>query len=362
MSAGGAGLGPPVAEGTGRGTGFTLVLLGAVLWGTGGVTGASLGEAGDLPPVAVASVRLGVGGVALLALLALLRAVRGRTARPVPLLPRTRQAVGRVALVGLLAAGYQAAYFAAVDLTSVSVATFVALGAAPVLVALSTALRRRRPPSARVLISLALALVGLGLLTGAGGPSERASGVGLTLALGAASCFALLTLVNRRGVPGLGPLAMTGASFTVGGVLLAPVAVLGVVVAGPREGLVLDAGGAGAGGGRLVLLVLFLGLVPTALAYAAYFSGLRTVPATTASLVALLEPVTAAVIAAVLLGERLGPAGVLGGLVLGLAVIAVRPRPLPGGRLAYDGRRSVLNPRRTGAPTRPDPPPSGAGS
>ncbi|WP_250447514.1 DMT family transporter, partial [Actinotalea sp. C106] len=230
------------------------------------------------------------------------------------------------------------------------------------LVALATAVRRRRPPSARVLLALALALLGLGLLTGLGGPSGSASGAGLALALGAATCFALMTLVNRRGVPGLGPLAMTGASFTVGGVLLVPAALLGMLGAASGVEVAGETGGVGGGWGSVVLLVLFLGLVPTALAYAAYFSGLRTVPATTASLAALLEPVTAAVIAAVLLGERLGPVGVLGGLVLGLAVITVRPRAPLGGRLAYDGRRSVLSSRRTGAPTRPDPPPSGAGS
>jgi DME family drug/metabolite transporter len=58
----------------------------------------------------------------------------------------------------------------------------------------------------------------------------------------------------------------------------------------------------------------------------AFLTGLRTVPATTAVLLSLLEPLTAAVLAAFVLGERLGPLGILGGAMLALAVVLVRPR------------------------------------
>ena len=74
-------------------------------------------------------------------------------------------------------------------------------------------------------------------------------------------------------------------------------------------------------------LLLWLGVGPTALAYSAYFAGLRSVPSTTASLLALLEPLTAAVGAGLLLGERLTPVGLVGGVLLVVGMIVGRVAP-----------------------------------
>lgn len=294
---------PPARPTTAR-AGFLAVVTGAVLWGTGGLAGSALAGDGDLSMVTVAAYRLAVGGGVLLLVLLL----AGRLRR----LARTAAVAGRVLVTAVLAAGYQGAYFVAVGRSSVSLATVVALGAAPVLVAAATSVLTRRPPSGRTLLAVVLAVVGLVLLVGLSGGGTDPVG-GAVTALGAAAAFAALTVVNRTGVPGLDPLLLTGLGFSLGGILLVPVAVLG--------------------GGALVpavpsawWLVLYLGVVPTALAYAAYFTGLRSVPATTASLVALLEPLTAALLAAGLLGERLGVGGVLGGLLLGAATVAVAPR------------------------------------
>ncbi len=292
---------------------FLLVVLGAVLWGTGGLAGAALTDEG-LTPSAVATVRLGAGGLALVLVLLVARSLPS---------PRTvlgdRAVVVRLVVVAALLAAYQACYFSAISHSSVSLATLVALGAAPVLVAVATSVAARRLPGARVLGAIVLALVGLvllvapGLTTGSGGGP-----LGPALALLAAATFAGVTLVNRRPLPGLDPVVMTGVSFVLGGLLLLPWS----LVAGPSGA---DQAGE-ADVGRVVLLVLFLAVVPTAAAWAAYFTGLRGVPATTASLVALLEPLTAALGAAVLRGERIGVLGVVGGLALAAATLAVRPR------------------------------------
>ena len=67
---------------------------------------------------------------------------------------------------------------------------------------------------------------------------------------------------------------------------------------------------------------LYLGVVPTATAYAAYFRGLRHAHPVVTALSALLEPLTAAVLSAFLLGDDLGVLGWCGAglLVAGLAV------------------------------------------
>ncbi|MCL3862665.1 DMT family transporter [Actinotalea sp. K2] len=301
---------------------FGLVVLGAVLWGTGGVIGAVLAELGALPALAVASLRLTGGGLVMLGVLAVLGRLR---------MAATRDVVVRVGLVAVLAALYQGSYFAAVERGSVSVATLVALGAAPVMVAGWTVVRERRRPPGRIVGALALALAGLGALTWPLGAGGAPGGSAMVLALVAAGAFATLTVVSRRQVPGLGPLVTTGVAFTLAGLLLAPALL--------RGGGALVAQPAG-----VWLLVGLLGVVPTAAAYGAYFSGLRTVPATTATLVALLEPLTAACLAALVLGDRLGPLGTAGGVALAVAVIVVRPRASRG------GDRSVARGRRPGGP------------
>ncbi|GEL95132.1 DMT family transporter [Cellulomonas composti] len=293
---------------------FALVALAGVLWGTGGLAGAALGETADLTPMTVASFRLLGGGL----LLAVVVGALGRLRR----YPRSRGALLRTGGTALLIALFEAAYFEAVDRSGVAVATLVTLGAAPVLVAAATAAVRRRRPDARTLVALVLALVGLvalvtaGAEPGSGGGTDP--GTGVLLALLAAAAFAALTAVNTVHVEGLDPLASTAVSFTIGGVLLLPFAAAPAGIL--NGGIVLphDAHG--------WALLVYLAAVPTATAYAAYFTGLRTVSATHATLLALLEPLTAALGAVLLRGERLGPVGVLGGLLLVAAVVTLRPR------------------------------------
>jgi len=77
-------------------------------------------------------------------------------------------------------------------------------------------------------------------------------------------------------------------------------------------------------------LALFLGAVPTALAYVLFARGLRRLSAAEVSTLTLAEPVTAAALAAAVLGERPG-ALALAGITLVLTGLVV---------LATAGRRS----------------------
>ena len=58
--------------------------------------------------------------------------------------------------------------------------------------------------------------------------------------------------------------------------------------------------------------LVYLGALTMALAYVLLYSGLRVVAPSTAVTASLVEPVTAAVVAAVVLSEALGPAAVVG--------------------------------------------------
>jgi DME family drug/metabolite transporter len=271
----------------------SFLVLAGVLWGTGGLFGRMLGDATGLSSLAVATYRLAVGGLLLVGYLL----VRG-----VPL-PRSRAAWARIAAVGSLAALFQVSYFTAVSFTSVSVATLVTIGSSPVLVLVA----RPREADRRGLLAVGLALCGLLLLVGIptdGGPVLA----GAACALVAAAGFTVMSLVGARPVPGLDAMSTTGLGFTLGGALLAPLAMA-------TSGLTFAPTPAAVG-----LLVAF-GLVPTAVAYSCYFRGLRSAAAGVGVLMALLEPVTSAVLSAVLLGERLGASGIAGGVLLCAALV-----------------------------------------
>ncbi|MCW8220831.1 DMT family transporter, partial [Streptomyces griseolus] len=85
----------------------------------------------------------------------------------------------------------------------------------------------------------------------------------------------------------------------------------------PAEGLVPHTDAPG----QVGWLMVYVAAVPTALAYALYFAGAAVVRSATVSVIMLLEPVSAAVIAVTVLGERLTAAMAVGTLVL-LAAVA----------------------------------------
>ncbi|HXV94879.1 MAG TPA: DMT family transporter [Pseudonocardia sp.] len=282
-----------------RGAGVPLLALAGVLWGTGGLIGSLLAGVADLSPLAVAAYRLGLGGL----LVAAVVATTGGT------LPRGRAAWRRVGAVAVLAALFQACYFTAVTLTSVGLATLVTIGTSPVVVLAVEAARGRAPRGTAVTVGLAL--LGLGLLIGL--PAESldpvATLVGSAFAVLSGAGFAAITLLAAKPVDGLDDATSTAAAFVIGGSLLAAVAAV-------TTGLDFRPGIASFG------LLLALAAVPTALAYTAYFRGLRAAAGPgVGAVLALLEPLTGAVLAAVVLGERLGAAGIAGAALLGAAVV-----------------------------------------
>ncbi|GAB1511824.1 EamA family transporter [Actinophytocola sp. KF-1] len=256
-----------------------------------------LQKAGEVGPVSVAAYRLLVGGgvaTVVVACMGQLRYLRGRAV------------VWRLAVSGILLAEFQAAYQVAVAQISVSLSTLITIGCVPLFVALGTALRERRWPSPRTGIAILASVVGLGLLSGGTGDLDGwRTFYGVVASLLAGAGFALLTLVTARAV--VGQHVVTCVGLLLGGVLLTPFA----LVAG--MGLSFA--------GDVVGLVLFLGVVPTALAYGAYFVGLRHTHPTAAALATMLEPLTATVLAVGLHGEQLHLAGVAGALLIGLALV-----------------------------------------
>ncbi|MFE3606861.1 DMT family transporter [Streptomyces goshikiensis] len=292
-----------------------LVIAGTA-WGTAGAAASLLFLASDLGPLSLTFWRCAGGLVVLLGVLA----VRRRPRRAV------RPSVGSLVTTGLTFTLFQAAYFAAVRETGLAVGTVVTLGAGPVLIALGARRWMGERLGAGGAVAVGGALAGLAVLVlGSGGGEVRPLGVGWALL--SAAGYAGMTLrarwLGQRGAGG-DPLVTTVWSTAVGAVCLLPFAVV--------EGLLPHT----AELGRVVWLLVYVATVPTALAYALYFTGAASVRAATVSVIMLIEPVSAAVIAVLLLGERLTGAVVLGTVLLLTAV---------GALIAAEARRPADGPR-----------------
>ncbi|WP_411102318.1 DMT family transporter [Streptomyces sp. cmx-4-9] len=296
-----------------------LVVAGAA-WGTAGAAASLLFLASDLGPLALSFWRCAGGLAVLLGVLAVRR-------RPVP--APARPSARSLIATGLLFTLFQAAYFGAVRETGLAVGTVVTLGAGPVLIAVGARYwmgeRLGRGGTAAVLGALA----GLGVLVlGSGAGEVRPLGVGWALL--SAAGYAAMTLrarwLGQRGAGG-DALVTTAWSVGVGAVCLLPLAAL--------EGILPHT----AAPGRVLWLLVYVAVVPTALAYALYFTGAAAVRAATVSVIMLIEPVSAAAIAVLLLGERLTGAVVLGTVLLLTAV---------GALIGAESRRPAAGP--AGAP------------
>ena len=290
--------------------GVLCIAIAATAWGTGGAAAAELYRAGGLGPVTVSFWRFLAGLVMLLAAHQVRRLRRRET---VASLRASLAANKRLTLItGLGLAVYQTAYFAAVQQAGITVATVVTLGSGPVLVAIGARVMLDERVGATGAVSVASGVAGLVLLMGsaggAGGPDPR---LGIGYALLSAAGYAGVTLLRRvsgRNSAG-GEFEATVAGFAVGTVCLLPMALLEGLLPGTEHVA------------STVGLIVYLGAVPTALAYVLFFVGLSVVRATTASVVALVEPLTAAVIGIAAFGERLNSVGLTGTVILLASVL-----------------------------------------
>ncbi|MFI8193693.1 DMT family transporter [Streptomyces sp. NPDC085946] len=293
------------------GRGLLYLIVAGAAWGTAGAAASLVYRASDMGPVALSFWRC-AAGCALLLGVRLCRSRPARGARSVRE-PLRRSAV-RVGATGLGLAVFQTAYFAAVESTGLAVATVVTLGAGPVLIALGARLTLGERLGAGGTAAVAGALAGLAVLA-LGGGETAVRPWGVVLALLSAAGYSVMTLLTRRwGRDGEVDAAGTSVgAFAVTSLCLLPFAL--------AEGLLPHT----ADPARLLGLLAYVAVIPTALAYGLYFAGAAVVRSATVSVIMLLEPVSAAVLAVVLLGEHLTSATVTGtllmlGSVTGLAV------------------------------------------
>ncbi|WP_345797623.1 DMT family transporter [Castellaniella sp. MT123] len=280
--------------------GILLVLGAGMLWGTTG-TAQSFSD-GTLSPYWVGALRL---LVATLFFLIYAGSINGLS----HLIRQLADLDWRRAIwAGACMAGYNLTFFAGVKITGVAVGTALTIGSGPIWAGLLQLAGGTRPGAGWWAGTLLAVAGGVLLVFGRGGDIQ-ADPLGIALCLAAGLAYAVYAILNKRLVHRSAPAVTTLGVFFTGAVLALPAAWFG---AGPLT--ITTAGW---------LVVGFLGIVATGAAYLLFSTGLRSISAASGVSLALMEPVTAFLLALIVVGERpaaLAYAG-LAALLAGLAIV-----------------------------------------
>ena len=299
------------AGGQSNARGIAGVLFAGTVWGT---TGTAATFAPDVSAAAIGAAAMGIGGLGQ-ALLALRGIARARAA--------LWQHRGLLVLGALAVMIYPLAFYSAMRLAGVTIGTVVTIGTAPLFAALIEYVMERSLLTLRWTVGALSGVAGMVLICLAEGSSHSAVGgssvpLGVALGLLGGFTYALYSWTARAMmVRGVRSSVVMGATFGLGGMFLMPVL---IVTGGP---LLASWGNAAVG--------LYMAFVPMFLGYICFGYGLSRVRASTATTLTLIEPVVAAVLAVVIVGERLPALGWIG---VGLVVVCLLVLTIPRGHRA----------------------------
>lgn len=288
-----------------------LLLLAVFLVSTAGLFAhQALSEA---TPLAIAAWRLGLAAL-FFGGLSLLPSSRSQ-ARPL-----TKEARWRLTLAGLCLAAHFVTWFAALDRTSVARATLLAC-TTPLWTTLGSFLLGRRRPSARDLAALAVAAIGLWLVTQSSAQAAtHATFLGDVFGLSAGLLFGSYLLC----VEGLHETVSSQRQVTLAYSVAA--AILWTV-------LLLRGGATLSYSPRVWKALLGMTLGPQIFGHTLLNWSLRHFSSSLVAFSILLEPILAALLARYLLGQTLTPVQLLGGALVLIALALVIGQKTPAERV-----------------------------
>ena len=255
---------------------------------------------GGAEPVGVLAVRFALAA-AVLHLLARTR----QEARP-----RGRALAVLLGVGGLGYVGQSLCYFFALERISAGL-TSLLLYFYPALVVVLGAFALRVRPRPIALVCVATATIGTALTVGPIGSGQT---TGVLLGLSAAAIYAVYILVSST-VSGVGPLA------TSAWVLTASAVVMGVLALVTRPALPSTT--------IAWLALVGVALIGTVVAVATFFAALTLLGPADTAVLSTVEPVVSIAVAGLVLGERLSPLQLAGGVVVLVAVaVLAHSRPI----------------------------------
>lgn len=273
-----------------------LVLAAAMLWGTTGT--AQHFAPAQFSPYWVGALRMMMAALFFIALTWVVD--RGQ--------PPTHARWGRVLFCGLCMAVYNLSFFAGVKACGVALGTALAIGSGPIWAGLMQAAVQKRMPSPMWWLGTCIGVSGGVVMALAATDRQHLPWAGMALCLLAGWSYAAYALVNQALVVQARVASVNAKVFACSALLSLPVAAL---LGGPLQASASS-----------WVVVAYLGIVATGVAYLLFSVGLRGMSAATGVALSKAEPITAFALSLLVVGERpawwsvLGLLGVIAGLWL----------------------------------------------
>ncbi len=287
--------------------GGLFILTAALLWSSLGIGGRFAFRAGVVP-LEAAFYRAAISFACLLVFLV---ATNRRALRIRP------GDLGFFAAFGFFGvAAFFVVYMTAINTTTVATASIL-LYTAPAFVIVLSALLFGEALTTPKMIAVACAFTGCVLVGRGYDPSSlRLNLPGLLIGLASGLAYALYTIFGKVALRRYTPLTTLTYSLGFGTIFLGTQALATGVIprTHPSSGWIA---------------LIYLAFVATLLAQAIYLAGLRYIDAGSASLLATVEPVSAAMLGYIMLGERLEGLQIAGGALVVGAVMLARSRTEP---------------------------------
>ena len=292
-------------------SGLALVMIAAALWATVGVASQLYPQEGDLPEEVFGFARTVVAGPALL-LAALIAGGRAGFCG-------FRQSAGGFLSFGLCCAIFQIGLFRSFSLLGVTITVFLTVCLPPILAVAWSMWRRTEHVSKHIHSAIGMAIVGLIAFSSTAAENGEMHKIllGLAFSIAASVAFVIMSHAARGLAASHSPLLIAGLGLTFAAVFLGPAAYLMVPVSMSELATRLMNWERGS-------VLIYLGLVPTALAYVCYCSGMARCRSAVAGLVAsMIEPAVATGLAFLFLGEILSPWEIMGCVLLFFAMLTL---------------------------------------
>jgi DME family drug/metabolite transporter len=283
--------------------GALLVMCSAFLWGTTGIIVKAVYSETNVGPISLALFRLAFA-IPILVLFATLKGYR---------FSLTRREVALFAGFGFCSLTvFETLYFTSFVYTTVQHATAL-LYTAPGFVALFAWLILREHFTRGKLVAVVLSILGAFLIVGLarGEPLfATRTQVGDWLAIGSGLAYSSWYIFGKILGKDRDPAVTCIFALCFGALFLLPLTII--------------TGGMRAPNGLLAwLLIAEIGIVPTAIGYMLYFAGLRLVDATKASVLAIVEPLSASILAFFFLQETLSYDSLLGFILIISSIVLI---------------------------------------
>lgn len=283
---------------------YAAVLCTMVFWASAFVAIRHLGGSFDPGPLSLG--RMLTGAIVLSAFML----TTGRWVRP------TGQEWLRLIAIGLL---WYAVYHVALNAGELRVDAGTAsmlLQASPVLIALAAAVFLDEPFTRELALGLALACVGVVLISTSGDGGAHGDLVGALLCLVAAAAYTVSVILQKPMTGRISALQITWSACTIGA--LGQLIFMPGLVDQARAASTADLG-----------WLMYLGIFPTAIAFTTYGYALQHMSAGSLGVTTYLVPPITIVLGLIFLGETPPPLAYVGGVLALVGVAITRRRPKP---------------------------------